>query len=91
MDIWNKINDMAKTAGDKAGDFTQIGKNSAKIAQENKKVNDELKKIGEFYLKQYKAGFQVDDEILDFLIPILKSQKEIARLEEMNEALKSKF
>lgn len=89
MDIWNKINDIAKTATDKAGDVAQMGKNSAAILQENKKINDNLKKIGEFYLKQYKAGFEVDDDILDFLIPIIKSEQEVSRLEEINKTLKN--
>lgn len=89
MALWDKINDVAKTASNKASDVAEIGKNTAKITQENKKINDELKKIGEFYLKKYKSGDTVDFEIEDLLKSILRSETNISRLQETNTNIKN--
>lgn len=89
MALWDKINDVAKTASNKASDVAEIGKNTAKIAQENKKINDELKKIGEFYLKKYKSGLPVDTEIEALLQSILRSEENISSLQETNTNIKN--
>lgn len=88
MALWDKINDVAKTASNKASDVAEIGKNTAKIAQENKKINDELKQIGQLYLEKYKSGATVDPEIVGILNSILLSEKNISKLQETNKNIK---
>ncbi|MDY2737721.1 hypothetical protein [Intestinibacter sp.] len=89
MAFMDKLNNLAKTATDKATDVAEIGKNTAKIAQENKKINDELKQIGQLYLKKYKSGFSVDPEIVDILNSISRSEQNISRLQETNKNIKN--
>lgn len=88
MALWDKLNNVAKTATDKATDVAEIGKNTAKIAQENKKINDELKQIGQLYLEKYKSGATVDPEIVGILNSILLSEKNISKLQETNKNIK---
>ena len=89
MALWDKLNNVAKTATDKATDVAEIGKNTAKIAQENKKINDELKQIGQLYLEKYKSGATVDPEIVGILNSILLSEKNISKLQETNKNIKN--
>lgn len=64
--VGDKTTEVAKIVGDKAEDAIETGKLSAKISAERFAVQDDLKKIGEYYFTRFVAGDEVAPEVLGY-------------------------
>ena len=64
--VGDKTIEVAKKVGDKAEDAIETGKLSAKISAERFAVQDDLKKIGEYYYTRFVAGEEVAPEVLGY-------------------------
>ena len=64
--VGDKTTEVAKKVGDKAEDAIETGKLNAKIAAERHSVQDDLKKIGEYYYLRFAAGDEVAPEVLGY-------------------------
>ena len=66
MAFFDKLNQVAKNLGDKTTDAVETTKLNTKIHTEKKALEEELKKIGEFYYNVYANGGSVAPEVLEF-------------------------
>lgn len=87
--VGDKTSEVAKKVGDKAEDAIETGKLNAKIASERYGVQDDLKKIGEYYYLRFISGDEVAPEVLGYCNSakahydvIAKVQEELRRLKE---------
>ena len=64
--VGDKTNELAKKVGDKAEDAIETGKLSAKISKERFAVQEDLKKIGEYYYIRFLAGDEIAPEVLGY-------------------------
>lgn len=64
--VGDKTTEVAKMVGDRAEDAIETGKLNAKIASERHAVQDDLKKIGEYYYLRFAAGEEVAPEVLGY-------------------------
>ncbi len=95
MALFDKLNQMAKNIGDKAGDAVEITKLTSDIALENNSLNGDLKKIGEFYYNLFAVGGEVAPEVVEWCNSakvryenIAAKQAEIEKIKEENETEK---
>jgi len=56
MAFLDKLGSAARNVGDKAGSALEVTKLKGKIKDEEKAVAESIRKIGEFYYGQHKAG-----------------------------------
>ena len=63
MAFMEKLGNVAKTIGEKAGDAMEMAKIEAKMKSAETAYKEGLKKIGEHYCGIYRAGGQLDPEI----------------------------
>jgi len=70
MAFLNKLGDMAKNIGDKAGEAIETTKLNSKINSEKSAIEGVYKKIGEYYYQQYKAGTSLPEEAAAFCAEI---------------------
>lgn len=63
MAFFDKLNQVAKSIGEKAGDAIETTKITAKIASEKKLRDDEFRKIGEYYYNIFISGGEVAEEV----------------------------
>ena len=63
MAFMEKLGNVAKTIGEKAGDAMEMAKLEAKMKSAETAYKEGLKKIGEYYCEIYRAGGQLDPEI----------------------------
>lgn len=63
MAFMEKLGNVAKTIGEKAGDAMEMAKIEAKMKSAETAYKEGLKKIGEYYCEIYRAGGQLDPEI----------------------------
>lgn len=89
--VGDKTTEVAKKVGDKAEDAIETGKLSAKVSAERFAVQDDLKKIGEYYYTRFMAGEEVAPEVLGYCNSakahydtIAQAQEEMRRLKEEN-------
>ena len=87
--VGDKTTEVARMVGDKAEDAFETGKLTAKITAERHAVQDDLKKIGEYYYLRFAAGDEVAPEVLGYCNSakshydvIAEAQEEIRRLKE---------
>jgi pyruvate/2-oxoglutarate dehydrogenase complex dihydrolipoamide acyltransferase (E2) component len=78
MAFFDKLKDAAKNVADKTGDTIEIGKLTAKIGGEKKKVSDLMQKIGEYYWKKFENGEDIDPAAFELCTAIAECEKEIA-------------
>ena len=90
--VGDKTTEVAKKVGDKAEDAIETGKLNAKIAAERYAVQDDLKKIGEYYYLRFAAGEEVAPEVLGYCSSakahydvIAEAQEELRMLKADNE------
>ena len=94
--VGDKTTEVAKMVGDKAEDAIEAGKLNAKIASERHAVQDDLKKIGEYYYLRFASGDEVAPEVLGYCSSakahydvIAEAQEDLRRLKEENEVKES--
>jgi hypothetical protein len=87
MAFFDKLNDLAKTAGEKTGNAIEITKLSARIAKERSAINEAMQGIGEIYYARYIEGEVLLPETLELCVAIdessaiiEKAQSDIARI-----------
>ena len=80
MDIFDKINDFAKTATEKTNNVIESTKLSAKADSEQRNLNAIIQKIGEYYVAKIDAGETLDEEVMSMYSGVVTSRKTIATL-----------
>jgi len=70
MAFFDKLNEVAKNIGDKAGEAIETTKLNSKINSEKNAIDGKYKKIGEFYYQQYQAGENLPEEAAAFCAEI---------------------
>ena len=93
MAFFDKLNDFAKTVGDKAGEAIETTKLNSKINSEKSSIDTAIKKIGEYYYAKYQAGEGLPEEasalcveIDGYNAAIAEAKAEIERIKTENEA-----
>ncbi len=96
MAFFDKISGLAKNIGDKTGDAIETGKLNSKISSEKGAINEEYRKIGEFYYNVFAQGGEVAPEVIEFcesakahFDAIDAAQAEINKIKEENEQAKA--
>ena len=59
MDLFDKINNLAKTAGEKTENVIEITKLNARIGREREHINEAKRAIGEVYYGKTAEGFEL--------------------------------
>ena len=92
MAFFDKLNDFAKTIGDKTNEAIETTKLHSKISSEKSAAAEKMKKIGEFFYAQYAGGETVDEGIFELCQgidahnqAIAEAQAEIGRIKAANE------
>ena len=70
MAFLNKLSDMARNIGDKAGVTTETTKLNSKINSETAAIDGVYKKMGEYYYQQHKSGVKLPKEAAAFCAEI---------------------
>ncbi|MCL2496353.1 MAG: zinc ribbon domain-containing protein [Clostridiales bacterium] len=93
MAFLNKLNDIAKNIGDKAGDAIETTKLNSKINSEKSAIDGIYKKIGEYYYQLYQADGNLPEEAAAFCaeidahnVAIAEAKAEIERIKAENAA-----
>ncbi len=81
MALFDKLSDIAKNVGDKAGDAVEISKLTAKSLNEKTEVHDLMKKIGEFYYKKFEETGVAEAEVQELFDAAKKRYETIASLQ----------
>jgi len=81
MAFFDKLNAMAKSAGDKAGELIEIGKLNSRISAERDKIIGLQRQIGEYYFAKQQAGEALDPEAAALCDQICQANAQIAALE----------
>ena len=96
MAFFDKLNDLAKSIGDKTEDTIEITKLNSKISSRGKEINRVKEKIGEYYYEKYSNGLQPDEDILalfkeidDHNLVITESKAAIAAINAPSENVKN--
>lgn len=66
MALFNRLNDLAKTFGEKTNDVIETGKLSARVMSERSAAGEDVKKIGEYYYNLFAAGGEIAPEVLEY-------------------------
>lgn len=82
MAFLDKMSNIAKNVGDKAGDAIEITKLNAKISGEKKAIEEVLVKIGNLYYDKYTQGQATDPEAAQFMAEIDSHRLAIQQAEE---------
>lgn len=88
MAFFDKLNDLAKNVGDKANDAIETTKLNNKINTEKMAIDEQYKKIGEYYYAKHAAGETVDKEIDEFIASINNHKNVITEAEAQIKLLK---
>lgn len=89
MALFDKINDLAKTATEKTSNAIEITKLSAKIESEQRSLNDIIRKIGEYYVEKMDSGEVLDEEVMAIYEGVVSARNSISSMRAEIEALKS--
>ena len=96
MAFFDKLNQVAKSIGDKTNDAIETTKLNSKINAERSAAAEDLKKIGEHYYNLFASGGEVATEVLEFCQSAKAhydaaavAQAEIERIKAENEAEKA--
>lgn len=80
MAFFDKLNDLANTATEKASCAIESGKTAISINREEKKINEYTCKIGEIVVQRLDCGMEPDSEISPLYDCIIAAREEIERL-----------
>ena len=89
MALMDKLNFAAKIATEKANEAIGSGKLAVKIKKEEYSIEEQYKKIGEYYYQKRVEGIDLDPEVDEFCLAIDLSKATITELEEQMKDLKS--
>ena len=81
MAFFDKLNDLAATATEKASSAIESGKTAITVNREEKKIQDYTCQIGEIIVKRLDCGMEPDSEICELYHCILAARQEIERLQ----------
>lgn len=80
MAFFDKLNDLANTATEKASSAIESGKTAISVNREEKKIQDYTCQIGEVIVKRLDCGMEPDSEISELYACILAARQEIEKL-----------
>lgn len=83
-----KTVEFGKTVADKTGDAIDIGKLKIKISQEQKLIEENKLRLGDFYYKKVMEGTPADAEVKDIVDAITAADKAIGELNAQINAIK---
>lgn len=89
MALLDKLNFAAKVATEKANEAIGNGKLTVKIKKEEYNIEEQYKKIGEYYYQQRAEGVTLAPEVDEFCLAVDLSKAVIAELEEQMKDLKA--
>jgi len=89
MALLDKLNFAAKVATEKANEAIGSGKLAVKIKKEEYNIEEQYKKIGEYYYQKRTEGVDLVPEVDEFCLAIDLSKATIAELEEQMKDLKT--
>lgn len=89
MALLDKLNFAAKIATEKANEAIGNGKLAVKIKKEEFNIEEQYKKIGEYYYQKRAEGETLSAEVDEFCLAIDLAKATIAELEEQMKDLKS--
>lgn len=88
MAFLDKLNSLAKNVGEKTNDVIEINRMNSKISNEKSAIEEQQKKIGEYYYNQHAQGEQLDEGVLEFCAAIDASNQVIKENEEAIQNIK---
>ncbi|MCX7771918.1 MAG: zinc ribbon domain-containing protein [Clostridia bacterium] len=80
MAFFDKLNNFANAASEKASGAIEIGKLNLKLGTEEKKIDDATMKLGASFLERLDAGSEYDEAILAIYEEIKASRAAIASI-----------
>ena len=96
MAFMEKLGNMAKTIGEKAGDMIEMNDLESTLSTATTAYTDSIRKIGEYYCEVYRTGGAVAPEIEEVIRnaveryeTMISTQKEINRINEEKAAKKA--
>ena len=89
MALMDKLSFAAKIATEKANEAIGSGKLAVKIKKEEYSIEEQYKKIGEYYYQKRVEGVDLDPEVDEFCLAIDLSKATITELEEQMKDLKT--
>ena len=89
MAFFDKLSDMAKTIGDKAGEAIESTKLNSKINSEQTAINALYQRIGAHYYEKHQAGEDVTEEAAAWCVEINEHNAAIAEAKAEIERIKA--
>ncbi len=89
MAFLDKVQSVAKTVGEKAGDAVEITKIEAKIMGEKKTLNENLQKLGQYYYDKHIAGEALEEDAELICTEITASKSKIDGYETEKQRVKT--
>ena len=86
MELFDKVNEIAKSAVSKTGEVLEDTRLKTQILNDEKSIRELQAKIGAFYYKKFAAGEAVEDEVTEFCTAISLN---LANFDEKKAALNS--
>ena len=88
-DVTNKVSDLAKNLGDKAGDAFEVTKLTVKIAGEREAASAKLKELGTYYYNKHAAGASLEVAVEDLCLAIDENYRTVAQCQAEIERMKA--
>ena len=86
MELFDKVNEIARSAASKTGEVLEDTRLKAQILNDEKSIRELQAKIGAFYYKKFAAGEAVEEEVLELCTAI---SVHLANINEKKSAIKS--
>ena len=84
MELFDKMNEFAKSAATKTGEVLEDTRLKTQILNDEKSIRELQTKIGAFYYKKFAAGEAVEEEVTEFCTAI---SVHLANIEEKKAAI----
>lgn len=84
MELFEKVNELAKSAVSKTGEVLEDTRLKTQILNDEKSIRELQAKIGAFYYKKFAAGEIVEDEVMELCTAI---SVHLANIEEKKAAI----
>jgi len=88
MAFWDKVTEVTKNVTDKTNDMLEVGRLNAKISATQKKIDEKVLIIGDYYLNLFDQGNMPVDELQEAYFDINQLREEIAALQAQINELK---
>lgn len=86
MELFDKVNELAKSAASKTGEVIEDTRLKTQIMNDEKSIRELQAKIGAFYYKKFAAGEAVEEEVAEFCTAI---SVHLANIEQKKASLSS--